>query len=122
MTANTTFSTPEVMVPVKCDVHGWMEAFVGVTNHPFFAVSGDDGSFTIANVPPGQYTIEAWHERYGVQTGQVTVEPNGTATVNFDYNAGMANAYVPMAEPLVVSHDEIVKFVRAPQTGNPGTR
>ncbi len=94
------FSTPEVMIPVQCDVHGWMQMYVGVVAHPYFAVSGADGSFTIGNVPPGTYAVEAWHEKYGVQVTQITVDPNGTATVAFDYNASMAaNAVVPLGAP-----------------------
>jgi hypothetical protein len=93
------FAAAEIMIPVQCDVHGWMEMYVGVVAHPYFAVSGDDGSFTIGNVPPGTYTLEAWHEKYGLKTGQVTVDPNGTATVTFAYDAAVANAYVPLGKP-----------------------
>lgn len=116
MTSPRSFSAAEVMVPVQCDVHGWMEMYIGVVNHPYFAVSGDDGSFTIGNVPPGTYTVEAWHERYGVQTQQVTVDPNGTATVTFGYSAGMAaNAVVPLGEPLVLPH---AQHAHAARTGD----
>ena len=80
-----TFSTVEVMVPFKCDVHGWMTAFVGALNHPFFAVSGDDGSFEITGLPPGTYTIEAWHEKLGTQTQTVTVAAKETANVAFSF-------------------------------------
>jgi plastocyanin len=105
MTSPRSFSAAEVMIPVQCDVHGWMEMYIGVVDHPYFAVSAEDGSFTIGNVPPGTYTVETWHERYGVQTQQVTVDPNGTATVTFGYNAAMAaNAVVPLGEPLVLPH------------------
>jgi hypothetical protein len=75
----------EVMLRIKCDVHSWMTAYVGVVAHPYFSVSGTDGSFEIANVPPGTYTIRAWHERYGPLTQSVRVQPGGTATVNFAY-------------------------------------
>lgn len=68
-----TFSTKEVMVPFKCDVHGWMRAYIGVLDHPFFAVSSGDGSFTLKGVPPGTYTVEAWHESLGAQTQTVTI-------------------------------------------------
>ncbi|MGH7550264.1 MAG: carboxypeptidase regulatory-like domain-containing protein, partial [Gemmatimonadota bacterium] len=69
------FSTAEVMIPVKCDVHGWMEAYIGVQDHPYAAVTGSDGSFSLANLPPGDYVVEAWHELYGTQTQNVTVGP-----------------------------------------------
>ena len=57
------FDKPEVMVPFRCDVHGWMAAYGGVVSHPFFAVSNADGSFEIKGLPAGTYTIEVWHER-----------------------------------------------------------
>jgi plastocyanin len=94
------FNSEEVMIPVQCDIHGWMQSYVGVVSHPYFAVSGDDGSFSIQNLPPGTYTVEAWHEKYGVQTQQVTVEPNGTATATFNYSADMAGAPVPLGKPI----------------------
>jgi plastocyanin len=94
------FSAAEV-VPVECSIHGWMQGYIGVAEHPYHAASGNDGSFTIANVPPGTYTLEAWHERYGTMTQEVTVEPNGTANVTFGYNEGMAaNAIVPLGDPI----------------------
>ena len=68
-----TFAKPEVMVKVKCDVHSWMAAYVGVLDHPFYAVSDDKGNFSIKNLPAGTYEIEAWHESYGTQTMSVTV-------------------------------------------------
>lgn len=79
------FDKPEVMVHIKCDVHPWMTAWVGVLPHPYYAVSGDDGSFSIKDLPPGKYTIEAWHEKLGTQTQEVTIAPNQTATVSFDF-------------------------------------
>jgi hypothetical protein len=68
-----TFDRAEVMVPFRCDVHGWMVAYVGVLPHPFFAVTGDDGAFTLQGLPAGTYTVEAWHEQLGTQTQTVTV-------------------------------------------------
>ena len=68
-----TFAQPEVMVSLECNVHGWMNAFLGVLPHPFYAVTGADGGFSIKGLPPGTYTIEAWHEKYGTQTATVTV-------------------------------------------------
>ena len=58
------FAREEVMIPVKCNVHPWMRSYIGVVSHPFFAVTGDDGTFTIKGLPPGKYTIEAWQEKY----------------------------------------------------------
>lgn len=82
-----TFSTPEVMVPFECNVHGWMKAYVGVVAHPFFAVSGDDGSFTLERLPPGTYELEAWHERFGTQSATVTVPDSGSVSVEFTFRA-----------------------------------
>lgn len=62
---------------VKCDVHPWMGAHIAVYNHPFFDVTGKDGTFELKNVPPGTYTIEAWHEEFGTQTVEVKVESEG---------------------------------------------
>jgi plastocyanin len=76
---------PEVMLRIECDVHRWMTTFVGVVNHPYFATSDTAGTFTIANVPEGTHTIQAWHERYGVVTQQVRVTAGGTSTVDFGY-------------------------------------
>ena len=66
------FDKPEVPLRFKCDVHKWMGAYSGVFNHPFFAVTNDQGTFEIKNLPPGNYVIEAWHEKYGTQTQNVT--------------------------------------------------
>lgn len=104
METTRTFSTAEVMIPVKCDVHGWMEAFIGVQNHPYMAVSAEDGTFTLANLPPGTYTIEAWHERYGTQTQTVTVGAQESGEVTFQYSSDMAGRPVPMSEPIEL-HD-----------------
>jgi hypothetical protein len=80
-----TFSAPEIMVPFKCDVHGWMAAYAGVVPHPFYAVSGPDGTFEIRGLPAGTFTIEAWHEQLGVQTQQVTVDGTSGATLDFTF-------------------------------------
>jgi len=87
MTTNRTFSTPEVMVNLQCNVHGWMHAWVGVRPDPFFAVSGPDGSFSIKDLPPGTYTIEAWHEKFGTQTATVTIAGTESKTANFTFAA-----------------------------------
>jgi plastocyanin len=79
------FETPEVPLRFKCDVHKWMGAYAGVFNHPFFAVTNDQGTFEIKNLPPGNYVIEAWHEKYGTQTQNVTVSGSEPKTVDFTF-------------------------------------
>jgi plastocyanin len=79
------FSTKEVMVPFKCDVHRWMSAFVGVVDHPYFAVTKADGTFELKGLPPGTYTIEAVHEKLGTQTLSVTVGEKETKDVAFTF-------------------------------------
>lgn len=100
METTRTFSSPEVMIPVKCDVHGWMEAFIGVQSHPYMAVTSADGTFRLENLPPGTYTIEAWHELYGTQTQTVTVGAQETGEVTFQYSSDMAGRPVPLGEPI----------------------
>jgi plastocyanin len=75
----------EVMLHVKCDVHRWMTTYIGVVNHPYFAVSDEGGAFTIAGVPAGTHTIQIWHERYGPLSEHVTVKAGETTTVDFGY-------------------------------------
>jgi hypothetical protein len=82
------FDKPEVMIRIKCDVHGWMGAWCGVLSHPFFAVTVADGTYTIKDLPAGTYTIEAWHERFGTQTQQVTVGAQESKPVAFTFKAG----------------------------------
>ncbi len=82
------FDQPEVMIRIKCDVHGWMSAYCGVLSHPFFAVTAADGTYTIKNLPAGTYTIEAWHEKLGTQTQQVTVGAQESKTAAFTFKAG----------------------------------
>ncbi|MBI4000033.1 MAG: carboxypeptidase regulatory-like domain-containing protein [Candidatus Omnitrophica bacterium] len=79
------FENPEIMVKLKCDVHPWMSAYIGVLSHPFFSVSGSDGAFEIKDLPAGEYTIEAWHEKYGTQTQKITVGEE-SATADFTFN------------------------------------
>ena len=82
-----TFENAEVMVPFRCDVHGWMNAYIGVLDHPYFAVTGVDGMFDISTLPPGDYVIEAWHEQLGTQTQNVTVATGQTAEVSFTFSS-----------------------------------
>ncbi len=85
MTSTRTFTAPEVTVPLECNVHGWMHAWLGVLPHSFYSVSGSDGGFSIKGLPPGSYTIEAWHEKYGTQTATVTVTGSETKTADFAF-------------------------------------
>lgn len=110
MTTTRTFSQPEVMIPVECDVHGWMQAYIGVQDHPYFMVTAEDGEYQIDNLPPGEYVIEAWHERYGTQTQSVTVAESGEARGDFSYSPDMAGGVVPMADPIDL-HDHDVAVV-----------
>jgi plastocyanin len=82
-----TFTTQEVMVRFKCDVHSWMSAHVGVVAHPYFAITNDDGSFEIKNLPPGTYTLEAWHEKFGTQIAKVTIGDKQAQTTSFTFSA-----------------------------------
>jgi len=80
-----TFTAKEVMVPFKCDVHGWMNAYAGVLDHPYHAVSGNDGKFELKGLPPGKYTIEAWHEKLGAQTQDVEIKEKETKDISFAF-------------------------------------
>jgi len=85
MTTEKTFAAPEVAIRFKCDVHPWMFAYVGVFDHPFFAVTDKDGNFKISGLPNGKYTIEAWHQRtHRLEAGQVQeITVDGDAKVEF---------------------------------------
>jgi plastocyanin len=74
---------PEVMVSVRCDVHPWMQGWIGVVDHPYFAVTGTDGRFTLRDVPPGDYVVTAWHERFGTRDSRVSLAARGTQEVSF---------------------------------------
>jgi plastocyanin len=91
MKSTYTFAAKEadVVVPFKCDVHGWMNAYAGVLDHPYFAVTKADGSFSIPNLPPGTYTLAAWHEKLGTQTlPAITVAAKESkADANFTFKA-----------------------------------
>lgn len=72
-------------IVVKCDIHGWMQAFIRVDDHPFHAVTDPEGRFRIANLPEGVYTMELWHERLGTLSRKVRIEPGKTATIEVEY-------------------------------------
>lgn len=77
------FDTPEIGIPLKCDIHFWMSSYLHVFSHPFFAITGDDGSFVISGVPPGQYTLQVWHEKLKPQTHAVEVKAGEVKEVPF---------------------------------------
>jgi plastocyanin len=81
----TKFDKPEAIFQIKCDVHPWMSAYIGVFTHPFFSVTGPDGKFSITGLDPGTYEITAWHERLGTQSATVTVGANETKPQNFKF-------------------------------------
>src|SRR3954471_7595265 len=87
MKQSVTFTAPEVMIPFKCDVHAWMNAYIGVVNHPYFAVTGSGGKFELKTIPPGTYTIEAWHEKLGRQQQSVTLGEKDSKDITFTFKA-----------------------------------
>jgi plastocyanin len=92
MKTSHTFTAKEVMVPFKCDVHGWMNAYVGVLDHPYYAVTDKDGKFELKSLPPGTYTIEAWHEKLGATTQSVTLGQKETKEINFTFKSAAPTA------------------------------
>jgi hypothetical protein len=82
-----TFAEPEVMVHFKCDVHPWMSAYAGVLNHPFYSVSGEDGTFAIKGLPAGEYEVVAWHEKYGEQSQKIKVGDGEAKAIDFKFTA-----------------------------------
>ena len=80
-----TFARQEVAIPVKCNVHPWMKSYVAVLKNPYFAVSSKDGSFQITGLPPGTYTVQAWQEKLGTKSQQVTVGANENKKLEFDF-------------------------------------
>jgi len=85
------FPRAEVAIPVKCNVHPWMKSYIAVFNHPYFAVTAKEGSFDIRDLPPGTYTIQAWHEKLGTVTKQFTVGSNETQKVDFAFKSPASN-------------------------------
>jgi hypothetical protein len=81
------FTAREVMVPFKCDVHGWMTAYAGVLDHPYFAVSANGGRFELKDLPSGSYTIEAWHEKLGTQSQSLTIADKESKDLTFTFKA-----------------------------------
>jgi plastocyanin len=80
-----TFPQAEVMMSVKCDIHGWMKSYLGVVPHPFFQVTGEDGVFSLKGLPPGEYVIEAWHEKFGSAKQTVKVGDKESKPIEFAF-------------------------------------
>lgn len=81
------FSHEEIAIPVKCNIHPWMKAYVAVFDNPYFAVTGADGSFDLKNVPPGSYTLMAWQELYGTTQQAITIGPKESKTLKLVFQA-----------------------------------
>ena len=79
------FAREEIAIPVKCNVHPWMKGYIAVFKHPFFAVTGKDGSFELKNLPPGSYTVTAWHGKLGTQSQRVTVSAGQSQKLDFAF-------------------------------------
>jgi plastocyanin len=84
-----TFANAEMMIPVQCNQHPWMRAYINVMTNPYFAVSAVDGSYEIKNLPAGEYTIAAVHEKFGEQTMKVKVTPKETVKAAFVFSAAV---------------------------------
>ena len=85
MDSKRTFDKVEVMIPIECDVHDWMKGYAGVLDHPYYSVTGSDGAFSLSNLPPGSYTIVAWHELYGEQTMSATIGEKESKEIEFTF-------------------------------------
>jgi plastocyanin len=84
------FTREEIAIPVKCNVHPWMKAYMAVLGNPYFQVTGKDGAFDLKNLPPGTYTLVAWHELYGPSEQTVTIGPKESKAVTFTFKATAA--------------------------------
>ncbi len=81
-----TFERPEVMVPFRCNVHPWMASYAGVLDHPFYAVTGEDGKFRLGKLPGGEYEVTVWHERLGVRKQTVRVQESESKEASFKFD------------------------------------
>lgn len=88
MESEESFPEEEVMIRVKCDVHGWMESWIGVVDHPYHGTTGQEGAYSLDNLPAGEYVVEAWHQEYGAKTDTVKVSKKGASTLDFTYTGG----------------------------------
>jgi len=83
----TTFTHPELAIPIMCNIHPWMRAYLFVFADPYFEVTTTSGAFDLKNLPPGTYTIEAWHERFGTQDVNVTIRPQEAKSISFTFKS-----------------------------------
>jgi plastocyanin len=83
-----TFAREEISIPVKCNIHPWMKSYIAVFKNPYFAVTGKSGDFSLPNLPPGNYTITAWHEKYGSISQSITLGPNAPQAVTLTFKSG----------------------------------
>jgi plastocyanin len=81
------FAREEIAIPVKCNIHPWMRGYIAVLKNPYFAMTKKDGSFDLPNLPPGTYTIKAWHEKLGTSTQTITIGANQTKDINFVFKS-----------------------------------
>jgi plastocyanin len=84
-TVEEKFAREEIGIPVKCNVHPWMRGYIAVFKHPYFAVTGKDGSFDLSNLPPGEYTVQAWHEKLGTVSQKITVVAGQSKNIELDF-------------------------------------
>ncbi len=86
-TIEESFAREEIAIPVKCNVHPWMKSYIAVFRHPFFSVTAKDGSFELPNLPPGEYTLEAWHEKLGTLKQTITVSAGAVTTAEMVFKS-----------------------------------
>jgi len=84
---DATFAREEIAIPMKCNIHPWMRSYIAVFKHPFFAVTDKSGNFELKNLPPGDYTIQAWHEKLGTSTQKITVSSGATKELEFVFKS-----------------------------------
>ena len=89
MSIKKKFTAPEIMVRFKCDVHNWMTCYFGVVPHPYFSVTGTEGTFVLDRLPAGEYLVEAWHEKFGTRTQQVSLAENQSTEINFSFGSDL---------------------------------
>ena len=87
MRVDMTFAREEIAIPMKCNLHPWMRSYIAVFKHPYFAVTGKEGRFELNNLPPGDYTIKAWHEKLGTSTQTISVGPGVTKELEFVFKS-----------------------------------